>query len=167
MTFACPVWFRLHGVDRGLIWQTDDGTQTTYEDSDTVLVLDRRVVTALTAEALAELADRHGLALEDAEDQPLDLDGLDHLLELAASKEICSQLMNAWNLYGDIARSLEATLHDDGQEAQRCYDKLFYGNNLPTITPAGGQYRPYLTDAEQHLIRGILTRGRAILATHL
>lgn len=167
MKFACPVWFRLHDVDRGLIWQTDDGTQTSYEDTDTVLVLDRRVVTARTAEALAELAARHGLAIEDDEEEPLDLDGLDHLLELPASEEICSQLLNAWNLYGDIARSLEATLEDDGEKARRCYDKLFYGNNLPSSTSAGERYRPHLTDAEQHLIRDVLTRGRAILATHL
>jgi hypothetical protein len=167
MKFAYPVWFRLHGVDCGLIWQTDDGTQTSYEDTDTVLVLDRRVATALTAEALAELAARHGLAIEDDEDEPLDFDGLDHLLELPASEEICSQLLNAWNLYGDIARSLEATLHDDGEKAQQCYDKLFYGNNLPSITPAGERYRPHLTDVEQQLIRDILTRGRDILATRL
>lgn len=167
MKFACPVWFRLHGVDRGLIRQTDDGTQASYEDTDTVLVLDRQVVTARTAEALAELADRHGLALEDDEDKPLDLDRLDDLLELPASEEICSKLLNAWNLYGDIARSLEATLDDDGEKAQQCDDKLFYGNNLLSSTSAEEQYRPYLTDAEQQLIRDILTRGRAILATHL
>lgn len=129
--FSYPVWIRLHGVDRGLIWQTDDGMEVSGEDTDTVLVIDQRIATAPTAAALAELAVRHGLDFEDTEADRLNLDGLEQLLELPASEEICTQLLNAWNLYGDIARSLGATLADDGEEAQQCYDKLFYGNNLP------------------------------------
>lgn len=113
------------------------------------------------------MAARHGLALEDTESDLLHLDGLEQLLKLPASEEICSQLLNAWNLYGDIVRSLEATLDDDGKQPQWCYDKLFHGNDLPSITPAGEQDRPYFTAAEQHLIGDILTRGRAILVTHL
>ena len=167
MMFSYPVWIRLHGVDRGLIWQTDDGMEASGEDTDTVLVIDQRIATAPTAAALAELAVRHGLDFEDTEADRLNLDGLEQLLELPASEEICAQLLNAWNLYGDIARSLGATLDDDGEQTQRCYDKLFYGNNLPSITPVGEHYRPFFTDAEQQLIRGILTRGRAILTTHL
>ena len=97
----------------------------------------------------------------------LNLDGLKQLLELPSSEEVCTQLLEAWNLYGDIARNLDATFDDDGEEAQRCYDKLFYGNNLPSITPAGERYRPYFTDDEQQLIRDIPTRGRDILVTHL
>lgn len=165
--FSYPVWIRLHGVDRGLIWQTDDGMEASGEGTDTVLVVDQRIATAPTAEALAELAAQHGLAPEDTEADRLNLDGLEQLLELPASEEICTQLLNAWNLYGDIARSLGATLADDGEEAQRCYDKLFYGNNLPSITPVGEHYRPFFTETEQQLIGGILTRGRAVLATHL
>ncbi len=165
--FSYPVWIRLHGVDRGLIWQTDDGMEASGEDTDTVLVIDQRIATAPTADALAELAARHGLDFEDTEADRLNLDWLEQLLELPASEEICTQLLNAWNLYGDIARSLDATLDDDGEEAQQCYDKLFYGNNLPSITPVGENYRPFFTDSEQQLIRGILTRGRAILTTHL
>lgn len=116
---------------------------------------------------LAELAARRGLALEDTEADLLHLDGLEQLLEWPAFEETCSRVLNAWNLYGDVARSFDAIPDDDGEEAQRCYDKLFNGNNLSSIAPAEERCRPYFTEDEQHLIRDILTHGRAILATHL
>lgn len=137
------------------------------EDTDTVLVRDRQIATAPTSEGLTELAARHGLVLEESEGPLVDLDSLGQLLELPATEDICTQLLDAWNLYGDIARSVEASMEDAGAEAQRCYDKLFAGTNLPAVTPAEDVYRPDFTGAEQQLIRDVLVRGRAILATHL
>ncbi|MGQ1840153.1 hypothetical protein ACT4S2_17075 [Kocuria turfanensis] len=114
-----------------------------------------------------ELEIEHGLVLEGTEADRWNPDGLEQPLELPAAEEICTQLLHAWHLYGDIARSPGATLEDDGEKAQRCYDELFYGNTLPSITPVGERLRPFFTDAEQQLIGGIPARGRAVLATHL
>ena len=50
MRFSCPLWIRFRGTDLGLIWQTDDGTQTSDEDTDTVLVHDSQIATAPTSE---------------------------------------------------------------------------------------------------------------------
>jgi transposase len=138
-------------MDLGLIWQTDDGTQTLGEDTDTILVLDGRIATALTFEDLAKLAARHGLVLEDFEGPQVDLDGLGQLLELLATEGICTQMSDAWNLYGDIARSVEATLGDVGAEAHRWYDKLFASTNSPAVAPAGEDYRSDFTGAKQQL----------------
>jgi hypothetical protein len=77
-----------------------------------VLVLDRRVLTAPTSKALADLAVRHDITLEDTVAEQLNLDGLEQVLKLPASDEICAQLLEAWNLYSDIARSLDAGLQD-------------------------------------------------------
>jgi hypothetical protein len=113
------------------------------------------------------VARRHGLNLEEDSEAPQNLDGLERLLELPASDEICSQILNAWNLYNDIARSVGATLDDRSEDVDRCYDKLFYGNNLKSVTPAGEHYGPDFNDEERRLITEILNRGRTILATHL
>lgn len=53
------------------------------------------------------------------------------------------------------------------QKADKCYDKLFYGNNLPSVTPPGEHYSPHFDDHEQRVIHEILDRGRVILASHL
>lgn len=95
------------------------------------------------------------------------LDGIEDLLQLPASDDTCTQLLNAWNLLDDIARSVKASLNDRGPKADKCYDKLFYGNNLPSITPPGEHYGPYFDDHEQRLISEILDRGRMILASHI
>lgn len=100
-------------------------------------------------------------------DEPQNLDGLEWLLELPASDEICTELLNAWNLFNDIARSVGASLDDSGPEASKCYDKLFYGTNLESITPVGEHYSPEFTDEERLLVAEILNRGRTILTARL
>lgn len=105
--------------------------------------------------------------MEGDNDETQNLDGLEQLLQLPASDDICSQLLNAWNLFGDIARRVNASLDDRGSEADKCYDRLFYGNNLASITPPGEHYSPYFNTDEQRLITAILDRGRVLLASHL
>ncbi|WP_149957575.1 hypothetical protein [Zafaria cholistanensis] len=130
-------------------------------------------MSASTVEALSALADRHGLGLQSAFDleysidTPQDLDGLEALLELPVSDGTCAELLNAWNLFADIARSVGATLDDRGPKASKCYDKIFYGNNLECITPAGEHYSPDFSASERQLMTEILDRGRTILANHL
>lgn len=94
------------------MWQTDDGPQDVEGDTDAVLVENGRIVTVGNSGELSILALRHGLALEEANSEPQNLDGLDELLELPTSDDICTQVLNARNLYGDIARSVAATTAD-------------------------------------------------------
>jgi len=138
MRLSYPVWVRFNGCDRALIWQPDDGTQVTEEDIDAVLVLDGRIVTAFTTEDLTTVAARHGLELKDSDGAVQVLDDVEELLELLASEEIRAQVLDAWNLFADIARSVSATLDDTGEAWQQCYDKLFFGNNLPQRHPCRG-----------------------------
>ena len=58
-------------------------------------------------------------------------------------------------------------MDDSGPEASKCYDKLFYGTNLESITPVGEHYSPEFTDDEHLLIAEILNRGRTILAARI
>lgn len=165
MRLSYPHWIRFRGHTLGLVWQTDDGPQEIEGDTDAVLVEGGRIVAAQDPDELAMLALRHGLILEEANGEPQNLDGLEELLELPTSDDICAQVLNAWNLFGDIARSVAGTLDDRGPGADKCYDKLFYGNNL--VTPVGEHYAPYFDAAERRIIKEVLDRGRTILATHL
>jgi hypothetical protein len=161
-----PHWIQFHGQRLGLVWQTDDEAGD-EGDTDGVLVHRGRIVCARTQEDLSELARQHNLTLEAGSEEPQNLDGIEALLQLPASDDTCAQLLNAWNLLGDIARSVNASLDDRGPEADKCYDKLFYGNNLPSITPPGEHYSPYFDDHEQRVIGEILDRGRVILTSRL
>lgn len=167
MTNSYEYWIRFHGQKLGLVWQTDDGTGEDDGDTDRVLVDNGRIVCARTPTELETMAHRHGLILEEGNDDGQNLDELERLLELPASDETCAQLLNGWNLFNDIARSVGGSLDDRGPEASACYDKLFAGNNLETMTPPGEPYRPDFSHSDRLLITEILNRGRTILAAHI
>lgn len=167
MKISYPYWVQFQGQALGLVWQSEDGPEETDEDTDCVLVESGRIVTARTPAELSTAASRLGLILEKDEGDRLNLDGLEELLELPISDEICAQILEAWNLFTDIARSVNATLDDRDPSVSKCYDKLFFGNNLESVTPAGEHYSPYFDNTECRLISAVLDRGRAILASHL
>jgi hypothetical protein len=155
-------------VRRGLIWQSDDESES-MEDTDGVVVDDGgRIVWARTPRELTELAEQYGLTLEDdAPSELMKLDGLEYLLKLPVSDDICNQLINAWNLLGDIARSVDASLDDRGADKDRCYEKLFAGMNTKYSTPPGEHYSPRFKKSEKRLIREVFNRGRIILDARL
>jgi hypothetical protein len=159
-------WIQFQGQTLGLVWQTDDEAGD-EGDTDGGLISEGQIVWARTQEEFSELARQHNIILEADNEEPQNLDGIEELLQLPASDDTCAQLVNAWNLLGDIARSVNASLDDRGPEADNCYNKLFYGNNLPSITPPGEHYSPYFEDQEQRVITEILDRGRVILASRL
>ena len=74
----------------------------------------------------------------------------------------CESLLSAWNLFGDIARSVgergipyaESDVNLDSE-----YEKLFFGSNLPAITPAGKHYEPAWNDGELKAIRRHMVLG--------
>ena len=73
----------------------------------------------------------------------------------------CELFLNTWNMFSDVAatigsRSIFATA-DRG--LYTIYDKLFYGNNLPAITPEGMSYVPEWSTTEAEEIAKIFKAG--------
>jgi hypothetical protein len=59
---------------------------------------------------------------------------------------------------------LDALLHDmSSQRAGKIYDKLFFANNLPAITPRGASYEPIWSEGEIELLSRIYRFGLAEL----
>lgn len=160
-------WIHFRGQLIGLVWQTDDGTSDLEVDTDCVLTDSGKIVSASVGEGFETVAHRYGLILEPSNDEPLNLDELEKLLDLPATDENCAQILSGWNLFNDIARSLGVSLDDHGVEATKCYYKLFFGNNLRSITPDGENYSPYFTHQERLCIAAVLNRGRATLTAGL
>jgi hypothetical protein len=57
-------------------------------------------------------------------------------------------LLSIWNLAGDVARSVEKPFEDRGGDLDAIYNKVFFGNNLPAMTPLGEHYEPDWDDEE-------------------
>ncbi|OFI36759.1 hypothetical protein BIU82_11805 [Arthrobacter sp. SW1] len=167
MRYSLVQWLVFRGVRRGLIWQSEYESKD-ERDTDRVLVDDGgRIVWIRTPAELVELERQYGITLEEEVPELVVLDGLEELLALPVSDDICNQLINAWNLLGDIARSVGASLDDHSEDKDRCYDKLFAGLNMKCITPPGEHYSPHFNKSEKRLIREVLNRGRIILDARL
>lgn len=74
----------------------------------------------------------------------------------ASSNKTCNVLLEGWNFIEDLGKSLG---HYKTLEIlktamlNKCYDKLFYGNNLPSITPENKSYNPLWSKEEIQSIR--------------
>jgi len=79
----------------------------------------------------------------------------------ASSIKTCKILLDDWNIIEDLIRTV-------GQESDllslRCpvldklYEKLFWGNNLPAVTPEGASYQPLWEQEEIFIFRREMRR---------
>lgn len=86
-----------------------------------------------------------------------------------SSAEIdCNFLLNFWNLFDDIFQSLNSEFESQiTKRSRKCYNKLFYGSNLPAITPDECQYTPVFTRKELKFIRLLMKRGISFLENNM
>jgi hypothetical protein len=77
--------------------------------------------------------------------------------------------LNFWNHISDLAYSVGENFYGDSKEAQinKVYDKLFFGNNLPAITPENKKYYPTWDLSEINLLVKIVHDGIRIIKTYL
>jgi hypothetical protein len=146
---------RLDGMDLYLIWSSND-------DSDGVIVEGDGSVAAFGSRAdLRAYAERLGLALEPDESGEFDFDSVESWLGNPVRGAIdCELFLNAWNLIDDVASS---TGHLDfgwfSRGAGEVYDMLFWGNNLPVVTPPGEQFVPAWSQGQVAELERILSDG--------
>lgn len=105
----------------------------------------------------------------DANAEPLDLDVVERWLEAARKTTVdCGTFLNAWNLFSDLATTFQGrTAHIDGQREDRIYNKLFWGNNLPALTPPGKHYEPTWSKSEVDRMRNVLAKGMGLFRARL
>lgn len=76
-------------------------------------------------------------------------------------------LLMAWNLFTDLAASVNGEFDPECQQTQQIYEKLFWGNHLPAVTPPDNHSTPLWSDEELLLIRDVLARGLALFRKHV
>lgn len=164
-----PYWYHLDKADFYLLWCTDISDDGTDPDGvvldETGFILTFRHVDDLRAEAA-----RRGFRVEPGMNQePLDLDALERWLASARKTTVdCETFLNAWNLFSDLATTVQGrTAHTDGQREGRIYDKLFWGNNLPALTPPGKHYEPIWSKSEVGKMRNVLKKGTGLFRARL
>jgi hypothetical protein len=157
-----PLWYRLGNKDRYLIWFN------AVEDGDldgVVLGTDSKVPIFVSLQALSDYAQAERIVLEQSEPILHNLDVVVRWLRIKRSKPEgptavdCNAFLAAWNLFADFSRSVGGNFDADKPRTQKIYDKLFWGNNLPSMTPTGKWYVPLWRRREKRIIREVMSQG--------
>jgi hypothetical protein len=159
--YACA--FRYADRDEYLIWYSNDCDGVHLES-------DGRVPTFSSIDHLSSYARIHNLAPLTIADPVLhDLDSIDRFTRDISSHYVdCNETLNAWNLFGDLARSLGPSgshFIDHDQAADGLYDKVLHGCKLPAMTPDGHEFQPMWSADEIRLIQGHLGVGISLFRT--
>ncbi len=75
----------------------------------------------------------------------------------------CEFLLNFWNIFSDIAFSVGDDFEVKSDFSNKIYNKLFYGLNLPAITPEDSEYIPIFDENEIEYLRELMKCGINLL----
>jgi len=151
-------------VDAFVVWYED-------ERDGFVRCPNGRLLAAESIEDLKAAAVGMGLLLVPDDVVEYDFDRLREWCRRPTTEGVeCSEFLNAWNFFDDLAG-----LHDHpgtayaqlSRSAGECYDKLFWGNNLPSVTPPGEQFTPSWSADEVERIRQVMEAGLELVEVEL
>jgi hypothetical protein len=148
--------FHLDGQQRFFIWYTD-------EKDGVVVDANSQLVTFESDFNAAHFARLREISLEDDVPTFFDLEQVSIWCKSPNAEVVdCKRFLDAWNLFDDISSSCNEPTITFDQVSNRendLYNKLFFGNNLPSITPAGEHYEPEWTEEEIKRLHEVLNLG--------
>jgi hypothetical protein len=154
-----PYKFRWREKDQYVLWFEND--------SDGVVTERGSVLVFASKEFASDFAFEHDLPYSPSE---AEID-LDWLATAQFDQEIdCIRTLAAWNFFADVASSMPEKATDFfalDRRPSELYEKIFWGNNLPAVTPAGEHYAPHLSPAELAEIEVILSAGLDLFTGNL
>lgn len=165
------VWLLVNDQRYCLLWHYGDSALdlfATYPKTSKLLI-------AKSNEQLTEIATKLKLVVSDEQPQIINLNLMREVLKrLRPSRSISipdsNFLLETWNALEDLARSAKVQFLPEGisdsSQIDLIYEKLFHGNNLPSMTPAGSSYRP-IFDATQLKVMRLVLRFAAIQANNV
>src|SRR5271169_6096115 len=133
-----PLLYRLSAEDRYLIWIAN-------EKDSVVVEAGGLIPTFKNIASVQAYADANHYSLEREQPELHDLDWVAEWTKAPGAPVDHEKALAAWNLFGDVAKSIYETEFSFDQldsQSPRIYDKLFWGSNLPSMTPSGRHYEP-------------------------
>jgi hypothetical protein len=150
-----PLLYKIEGQRRFLIWVGDEKDSIVVDADDSIPTFD-------DAFSLRQYAELRQYNLETEEPGLYDLDWVQSWCADENTPINCSEALNAWNLFADIAASVQVAGHDfcvADHSASSIYQKLFWGCNLPSVTPEEESYVPEWAVKELESLRAVLSLG--------
>lgn len=151
-----PYCYIYKGKKTFLVWQTKKDEQDSFKlDSNNCLI------SSETEDELRKLLGNESKHIKWLEGAAIDFDNFWKALknlkvDRASSEKTCKILLDGWNFIEDLAHTISLTEELKKLRSpllNKVYEKLFYGNNLPAITPEGKSYSPLWLQEEIFLFR--------------
>lgn len=145
---------RVNGLELFLLWYSEDYFDGFCLDSD------NRLAAFRSNADLADFAQQKGITLSDAQSHHFDLDAVIDWIEKPRTLSLdCNKILNAWNFGEDVRQSIRGHTARLSKQAYRVYEKLFWGCNLPAVTPENCEYIPIWRGREVYLIKRMVKSG--------
>lgn len=154
-----PLLFQIEGQLLYLIWYSTDWY-------DGVLTTEHNLVLVFKElKQLQEFANKADLKLiYDAEPVLHDFDAIANWIKKPREIEVdCKLFLTAWNIIDDVRRSLGLKLKKKDKRTIKIYEKLFWGNNLPSVTPSNKKYTPSWSGRELYRIKTNFSSGLRLI----
>ena len=159
MIIACALPVRLDGTTTLLLWVSDDGADCVVADGNRAVAFD-------DLDELRAHAATMGLGVEPEPSELVDLDAAERWCRSGGDPDPVL-LLATWNLCWDVANGTGAAFDHRGGELDVLYDKLFYANNLPSMTPPGEHWIPEWPDEQVARLRIVIGAGIALVRSSL
>jgi hypothetical protein len=160
--YLCRV--RLNGAVVFVIWYSGERDGFVRDDVG-------RLRAACTPEVLTAAAGARDVFLVSSEPADYDFDRIRAWCAAPDGSGIdCSAFLDTWNFLDDLAGlydGAETPYARLSRGAAARYDKLFWGSNLPAVTPSGERFEPDWRADELAEVRLVLEAGLGLLESEL
>lgn len=152
--------FRIDGRRLYVVWYSDD-------EDGFVLWGNGKIASSTDEQRMRAFCDENAVQQVSDWTEVYDFDSLATWCSRPAANMVDPSLfLNAWNMFDDVCRvrSAEYSLYGAASSrAQTIYEKVFYANNLPAMTPPGEHYEPEWSGWELEEMSRIFRLGLAEL----
>jgi hypothetical protein len=155
--FSCELSW--HGRRAFFIWLSNDQDRVLLDPAGSIRLFD-------SLRSLSQFLLAGGLTLSEEDCSLWDFDQVLAWCSDPRPPVDCSHLLEAWNMLADIHASRGKTndlLSHADQRGRAVYEKLFWGCNLPAVTPEGQTFDPVWSGEECRSLAQLLRLGLAEL----
>ncbi len=148
------LWYRLDDEDSYLIWFSTENDDGVFVDRNGFVPSFQNISDLQTC------AGNNQIKIKVEEPNLIDLDIVKNWLSETDNKiENYNPFLNAWNLFEDISVSTNGNFDKDKEVTNNLYNRIFWGCNIPAVTPEGESFTPTWTKKELKIIRETLNFG--------
>jgi hypothetical protein len=155
--YSCEL--RWHGRRAFFVWLSNDHDRVVLDSAGSIRLFD-------SLDSLSQFVLAEGLTLSEEKSSFWDFDKVLAWCTNPHPPVDCSHLLNAWNMLADIHASrgkANDLLRNADQRGRAIYEKLFWGCNLPAVTPEGQKFDPLWSVEECRSLAQLLRLGLAEL----